>query len=123
MILDTTGKSLEVVLTGAVTTNELPVVAAFVEFAADSVTPAGNDTITTGTTAVTAVAAPAANLQRQVKFLSVVNLDTVAAEVTVQLNNAATLREIFKVTLAVDEQLIYTEGGGFRVYDNAGAIQ
>lgn len=123
MILDTTGKSLEVVLTAAITTNELPVVAAFVEFAAETVTPAANDTITTGTTAVTAVAAPAANLQRQIKFLSVVNLDTVAAEVTVQLNNAATLRSIFVVTLGVDEQLIYTDRGGFRAYSNAGAIK
>lgn len=123
MILDATGKSLEIVLTAAITTNELPIVAAFVEYAAETVTPAGNDTITTGTTAVTIVAAPAANLQRQVKFLSIVNLDTVAAEVTVQLNNASTIRPMFTVLLGIDEQIIYTDRGGFRVYDNAGVIQ
>ena len=70
-----------------------------------------------------AVAAPAASEQRQVKFLSVVNLDTVAAEVTIQLNNAATLRAIFVVTLGIDEQLVYSDDGGFRVFDNAGAIK
>ena len=57
------------------------------------------------------------------KFLSVVNLDTVNAEVTIQINNAATLWSIFVVTLAADEQLVYTDNGGFRVYDNSGVIQ
>ena len=123
MILDGTAKSFEVVLSGVVTTNEIPIVVAYVEFAAETVTPAANDTISNGTTAVTVVAAPASGLQRQLKFLSVVNIDTAAAEVTVRLNNSSTIRPIFVVTLAVDEQLIYSADGGFRVYDNAGAIK
>lgn len=122
IILDTVNKSLEVLLSGAVTTNQLPVVGAFVDITAAAYTPGAADTQTNGATPVTAVAAPAASTQRQVKFLSVRNSDTAEATVTVSLNNNATLRVLVSVTLPVGASLIYTDGEGFRVITAAGIM-
>lgn len=125
IILNTTTKSLELVLAGAITSNQLQFVASYVDISqanwgltgADSNSGVSNDT-----TAVTVAAAPAADTSRQVKFLSVFNADTAAATVTIQENNNATLRTVCKVTLPVGASLIYTDGEGFRVISAAGAI-
>ena len=110
IVLDATTKSLEVVLSGAVTTNQLPVVASYVEVtdSDQSVSDiAENDTATNNTTAVTAVAAPAAGKTRVIKSLTVQNADTVAATITVRLNNNSTMRTLCKVTINAGEQLQY----------------
>jgi len=120
--LDATTKTLEVVLAGAVAANELPVVVTFVDVTTTAYTPGSTDTITTGTTPVTAVAAPAASTQRQIKFLSVYNADTVAATVRINFNNNATLRRVVSVELAVGSALIYADGEGFRVITADGGI-
>jgi len=123
IILDATNRTLEVDLDGAITTNQLPVVATYVDITTTTYSPAANTTQTNNTTAVTIVAAPAASTQRQIKFLSVRNADTAAAVVTIQYNDNATLRGIVKATLAVDDTLLYTDGEGFRVIDSAGNIK
>lgn len=111
IVLDATTKTLEVVLTGAVSTTQLPVVVSYVEItdADQSVNDiAESDTATNNTTAVTAVAAPAAGKTRVIKALTVNNVDTAAATVKVQINNNGTIRLIVKATLAVDETLQYS---------------
>lgn len=122
IVLDATTKSLEVVLAGAVTTNQLPIVASYVDVTTTAYTPKANDTATNNTTAVTPVAAPAASTQRQVKLLTVYNADTVAAAVTVRLNSNSTMRVLCKVTLAVGSTLVYTDGEGWRVLDASGNV-
>jgi hypothetical protein len=122
IILDSTLKSLEAVLGGAVTTNQLPFVAAYVD--AGAAQPLlENDGLTNSTTAVTLAAAPAASVVRIIKGLSLVNLDTVAATATIRLNNNGTLRTIFKTTLAAGDVLIYDAEGGFRVFDSSGTTK
>ena len=125
IILDATDKQLEIVLGGVVTTNELPFVAAFVDHdgATPAFTPGEQDGLSNGATSVVVMASPAASIQRQLKFLSVFNADTVAATLTVQYDNAATNRTILSVTLAVGDNLIYTDGGGFRIIDSNGQIR
>lgn len=113
IILDTTSKTLEVVLAGAVTTNELPFDSSYADLAQVNFAMTGlgaNDGVSNGATAVTVVAAPAAGTSRQVKYLSVMNKDTVAATVTVQLNNAASLRQLVTRTLEPGETLQYLDG-------------
>ena len=123
IVLDATD-SLKAQLGGAVTTNELPIVASYVDVAApDTYDPNSAHTLTTGAAAVTAVAAPAAGKKRQVKFLSVFNKDTVSATVTLLFDRSATARELVKIVLAVSSTLVYTDGEGFRVINTAGAIQ
>jgi len=110
IILDSTTKKLEVVLSGAVATNQLPIVASYVE--ENSTTHAlnalaENDTATNNTTAVVAVAAPASGFTRQVKSLTIYNADTAAVIVTVRYNNNATTRVLCTTTLAVGDTLQY----------------
>lgn len=120
IVLADVNDSLEIDLAGAVTTNQLPFVVSYVDITTTAYTPAQNNGTTNNTTAVTLVAAPAASTQRQVKFLSVFNADTVSATVTIQLNDNATTRTIFKVVLATGETLIYTTTSGFQVFDANG---
>ena len=122
IILDATTKSVQVLLGAAATTTELPVTANFVDITTTTYVPTASDGITTGTTAMTLVAAPAASTQRQVKFFSIYNADTVPSTVTVRLNNNATLRILHKVTLNVGSSLLYTDGEGFRVVDSNGVV-
>lgn len=112
IILDDTTKSLEIKLSGAVTTTELPFTVSFVELtdsdqSVNDVT--SGDGATTGTTAVKMVTAPASGRTRQVKHLTVYNADTVAATVIVQINNNGTTRILVKTTLDVGDTLEYTD--------------
>lgn len=98
IILDATTRSVEVLLGGAVTTNQLPIVASYVDNTTTSYTPGSSNTQSNNTTAVTAVAAPASSTQRQVKLLTVTNADTAAATVTVRYNDNGTTRTLFKAS-------------------------
>jgi hypothetical protein len=108
--LDSTAKSLEVVLAGAVATTQLPIVAAYVEVdqtTFEVLVMAEADTATNNTTAVAVVAAPGAGKTRKIDFLSIVNVDTAPVTVTVRVNNGGTFRIVQKVTLAVGDNLVY----------------
>ncbi len=112
IVLDSTLKSLEIKLAGAVTTTELPYVLGYVDLRSEdqSVSAVGsNDGTTNGGTAVSVLAAPASGHTRQVKSISVTNVDTVPAVVTVQLNDNGTKRIIVAMTLAVGDNLIGRE--------------
>jgi len=123
IILDSTGKSLEVLLTGAPATTQPQFMASYVDVTITSYTPKATDGVTNSATPVTAVAAPAAATQRQVKLLTVANIDTAAVTAILQLNNGGTTRRLARVTLAVNSTLVYTDGEGFRVIDANGQIQ
>lgn len=121
IILDSINKSLEIFLGGAVTTSQLPIVAAYVDVTTTTYTPGGNDTVTNNATAVTAIAAPVASTQRQVKLLTLYNADTVAQTITIRLNNSGTFRILLQIILSVGSTLVYTDGEGFTVITSSGA--
>lgn len=126
ILFDTTTRSLEFKLSGIITTNQLPFVASYVDVSQSTFGVSGIPTNTgasNNTTAVTLVAVPAATTSRQLKFLSIKNSDTVAATVIVQYNDNATLREIGRWTLAVNDTLQFIDGIGFNVIDSSGAIK
>lgn len=126
IILDTTTRKLELVLAAAPAANQLPFVASYVDISQSSpaLTAASTNTsATNSTTAVTAVAAPGASTSRQLKFLSIQNADTAAATVTVRVNDNSTLRIVFKATLAVGDQICFTDAEGFSVLDSTGALK
>jgi hypothetical protein len=115
MILDATTKSLELILGGAVTTNQLPVCVEWTDVTASAFTPGHSDTASNGGTAVTICAAPGASTQRVVKHVNVYNKDTVAATVTVRYNNNATLRELIVIALQPGQSLTWSAEAGWRV--------
>lgn len=126
ILLDATTKSLQVLLGGAAATTELPVVAAYADvsqttFAVSAISE--TDTITTGATAATIVAAPSASTSRKVSLVTVYNADTASATVTVRVNNNGTFRILVKVALAIGATLQYADGAGWSVIDSSGQIQ
>lgn len=124
MILDATTKSIEVLLAAAPATNQLVVVADYYD---DPTTGKGFsgevDTLTNGTTAVTAVPAPATGNVRGVSAVSIFNNDTVLATVTVRLNTNGTFRVIMNVSIAPGETLHYLQTQGWFTTDVAGLLK
>ena len=111
IILDATTKSLEIDLAGAITTTQLDVTCHAVDLldSDQSVSDVVNTNVATNnTTAVTAMAAPAAGHTRTVKSLTVFNNDTVSATVTVQINSNGTIFILTKITLLTGESLVYS---------------
>jgi hypothetical protein len=123
IVLDATTKSLEIVLAGAITTNQLPFSAYYADKTATTFTAGSNDGATNNTTAVTVVAAPAASTQRLISNVTIYNADTAQATVTVQLNNNATTRILHKVTLDAGDQLVYETSAGWQVLDSSGKLK
>lgn len=119
MLLDTTSKTIQVLLTDSVETNQLPIVAWYADHTTTTLTPGCSDSATNNTTAVTAVAAPGASTQRQVKMLSVFNADTKAATVIVRLNNNGTMRNLAQRTLLPGQSLSYVDGAGWSFGNDA----
>lgn len=122
MYLDATTRSLQILLGGAITTNQLPVVCSWTDTTTTTVTPGTTRSISNNTTAVTVVAAPAASTQRQVQTINVYNNDTVAATVTVRLNDNGTFAILAKATLQAGESLTYEAKEGWQVLNNSKAL-
>lgn len=116
MILDTVNKVIEVILGEAKTTNDCEYTADFVDTANGlSFVPGATSGLTNGVTLITAVAAPGANLQRQVKALTIYNSDTVGHNVTVRLYDGTNRRRFITVALAVGQSLVFTPEAGWSI--------
>lgn len=123
MILDATTRSIELLLEGAITTNELPWVVGYADHTDETFVPGAGSGLSNGATAVTIIAAPAASTQRQVKYLNVYNDDTVAHTITIRLNDNTNLRTIIEtVSFSPGYQLVYTDTTGWKVTDETGKI-
>ncbi len=122
IVLDASPKKLQVVLAGAVTTNQLDCYAAWREFDTTTYVAGDNGAATNNTTDVDLVAAPGASKYRVIDYVSVFNRDTVSATVTVKTDNAGTERILMKCLLLPGYKLEYAEGTGFKVLDTNGAV-
>lgn len=123
MLLDSTIRSIQVVLAGAVTTTQLKVTADWTDMTATATTPGATVVSTNNATAVTAVAAPAASTQRKVNVLTIYNADTASATVTVRYNDNATLYPIVTIAVPAGYTLFWTDVAGWVVMSAAGSIQ
>jgi hypothetical protein len=115
LILDNVNRKIEIVLAGAITTNQLPFTASYVDITPTSFLPATNDGASNSTTAVDMVVAPAASTQRQLKFVNIYNADTVAATVTVRLNDNGTTRILVKTALNPGYTLQFVDSVGWAI--------
>lgn len=110
MNLNTTLKSLQVVLGEVTSTSELDVTASYGDFTSAGLLPGSDATVTNGTTPVTAVAAPAVNVERIVKEVRVHNNDTIDHTVFLLLNDNGTLYIVDSETVVAGGNYAYTEG-------------
>jgi hypothetical protein len=121
--LDATTRKLQVVLGGAVTANQLPVVVSYSDKTSTAYTGATQVANTNSSTAVDICAAPAASTVRDVDFISVRNSDTAAATVTIRYNDNGTTYVIVTKTLAVGDSMSYTHAHGWEVMDASGNLK
>ena len=123
IILSETTDSLQVVLGGSVTTNQLQCMTSWRDRTSTTFVAGRTVTNTNNTTDVDLAPAPAASTQRIIDFISIYNKDTVNAVVTIKFDANGTEYILFKTTLAADEKLEYQEGQGFKVIATSGAVK
>lgn len=112
MILDSTLKSLQVLLGEVITTSNCDVTASYADQSIDGFLPGANDTVTNGVTAVTAVAAPTAGYQRSVQEVRVHNNDTVTHTITLRLNDNGTFRIVQSQSITSGGDFLYSPTSG-----------
>lgn len=121
IVLDTTTRKLQVVLSTAVATTQPQVLACWRDITTTGYTPGTTVIAANGVTAVDVVAAPAASTQRLVDYLCFYNKDNQAVEVTFQYNDNATIYVIAVITLRPAERFEYVEKTGVVVYGADGS--
>ncbi len=122
IILNSATSKIQLGIANTVTTNDLNIVCNWVDMATQSFAPESLTTTINGGS-IDILAAPATDHQRQLKYLSVYNNDTVASIVTVSYSDNANLRSLSKVTLQTGDCLYYIDSDGFSVTDASGSIR
>lgn len=120
IVLNATTDTVQALLGGAVTTNELQVVASWRDITTTAYTAGRTVVVTNGATPVTAVGSPAASTQRVVDFVSVYNADTVTQTVTVRFNDNGTTYILWIGQLAAGQTLTFVDGAGWSVQGSPG---
>ena len=116
IVLDTTSKSITIVMSGAPATTNPSFTAAYADNNGTTFTEGANDGVLNGTTAVTVVASPVASTRRIINTITVENNDTAAVTITVGYLNTASTRVIAKVTLQVGDT--WTTSGAYDTNGN-----
>ncbi len=122
MILNSTLKTVRVVLGEAITTNECDVTASWGDYAGTQFLPGSADTATNATTPVIIVGAPGLNEQRLVQEITVYNADTVPHTVLLQLDNNSTIRVFRAQEVPVGGMLIYSPSSAADVVNAPAAV-
>lgn len=124
MLLDNTTRKLQIVLTAAKTTNDMPVCVYYVDTNTTDLPLSGIYPINSnGVTAVDILAAPAISTQRKVNAITVNNVDTAAKTVQIYLDDNGTDYLQCAATLQVGDVLGYTDTRGWYVNDSAGNLK
>ena len=115
--LDSTTKKLQVVLAGNVTTNQLVVNVVWTDENIEGVDTkyASKQSVTNQTTDVDICDAPQQNFTRNIETITVYNADTVAATITVKIDNGGTETILFKQALNAGETFLLEHGAGAQV--------
>lgn len=118
LVLDSTLKTIAVVMSGAAATTNPSYVASYADNNGTTFTEGASSGSLSGTTPVNIVAAPSSGYRRVIKKLYIENADTAAVTLTIYYNNNGTNSNIAKVTLAVGDT--WTTDGTF---DTTGALK
>ena len=126
--LDFPSRKLEVVLSAAVTTNQLQVTAHFFDQVPQATTSLrrGGDqvSLSDSTNDVTIVSAPALQgIIRNIHTISIYNADTVAATVSVKIDDSGTEKILVKQELDSGASLTYEDGTGWMVIGGDTTVQ
>ena len=122
MLLDTTTRKLQLVLTAAKTTTDMPVCVYFVDTSETAFPASGmSPTNSNGVSVVDILAAPLVLTQRKVNAITVNNIDTAAKTLKIYLDDNGTDYLLCAATLQVGDVLGYTDAEGWYTLDASGA--
>ncbi len=122
MILIIPTQTIEVILTAAVTTTQLTYVVGYIDenTTTYAVSPGSSDGSTNNTNAVTVVSTPSSGNVRRMSGFSLYNGDTVAALLTVRVNDNGTNRTLWSGLLLDGDTLFYNDVWGWRIINSSG---
>ncbi len=120
ILLDTTGKSLEVATS---TTSAVDYVCAYIDHSSSGAAPGCSQGAIASATTTTVVAAPGASTQRQLKTATFRNKGSASQLLTVKLDVSATEYVIVTATLLPNQTLSYEDGLGWQVLQSSGAVR
>ena len=115
IVLANTTDKIQIVLSGAITTNQLKSVANWRDITATAYSAGRTLASSNDTTDVDIVGAPAASTQRVIDMINIHNSDTVSATVTVKYDASGVEYVLCKKTLNADQILQYHDGTGWIV--------
>ena len=120
LLLTSTSDLIQVVTSAAAS---VVVHASYIDNNAGTITPARTNTAAiTSATTTTVVASPSASVQRNVKFLNIVNNSgSASTNVTVQHTDGTNVIELISVTLLPSEDLVLSSTGDWQHHDSNGA--
>jgi hypothetical protein len=123
--LDTTSKSIRIYSDATATTSEPVFVTSYddIRVVNPAFTPGSQDGSLNGTTPVTAVSSPVSPFYRNIKYISVANVDTAPHTVTIELLNGVDQRTLMKVYLEIGEELVFSDAAGWMVMNSLGEIR
>jgi hypothetical protein len=115
IILSQATDTLQVLLAGAVDTNQLSCMASWRDRTSNSFIAGRTVAVTNDTTPVNIISSPAASTQRVIDFISIYNADVVQTLVTVRFNDNGITYILWKGYLDPDQTVNYVEGSGWTV--------
>lgn len=121
--LDTVNRSLQMFLGAATTSNPLQVIVCYSDQTLSTYQGSTQLSNSNGTTAVTICSAPASGATRDIDMLSVLNTDTVAANVTIEVVDTSTPYQLIYVQLSAQDKLTYTHGSGWQIVTGQGNVK
>lgn len=123
IILSQTTDKLQVVLQGAITTDQLQCVVSWRDRTSTTFIAGRSTSVTNNTTQVIIANSPAASTQRIIDFISLYNSDTTTAYATITYNDNGTLYILWAGFLEVGQYLNFVEGFGWSVSDGYKSIK
>lgn len=122
LILTETTDNIQVVLSGAVTTNQLECFSSWRDITTTTYLPGRTVVNTNSVTDVNVVPSPGASTQRVVDYLSVYNDDTVPATVIIKFDANGTEYILWKGTLLSGQSISYQDGSNWSLSANGNSI-
>jgi len=118
MKLTTTSDKLQIVLGGAVTTNQLQCLTTYKVYTTSTTVDGKVAINTNNTTDVDLAGAPSSGETYDIQNINIYNKDTVAATVTVKLDVSATETILYKGVVGVSDVISWTSEGGWKNTSN-----
>ena len=118
MKLTTTNDKLQIVLGGAVTTNQLQCLTTYKVYTSTTTVDGKRATDTNNTTDVDLAGAPSSGETYDIQNINVYNKDTVSATVTIKLDVSGTETILYKGVVGVNDVISWTAEGGWKNTSN-----